>query len=91
MGLAIGTAIVLTAGLLNGAYAIPLRYNLRWKWENTWLVFSVWSLVIFPPFLVFLIVRRPVELFASLSFKDVLPALVFGFLWVSHRQPSGCR
>jgi L-rhamnose-H+ transport protein len=74
-------AIVMTAGLLNAAFAIPMRYNVRWKWENTWLVFSVWSLAIFPSLLVLLIVRRPGELYASLSIRDILPALVFGFMW----------
>jgi L-rhamnose-H+ transport protein len=58
-----------------------MRYNRHWKWENTWSVFSVFSLSIFPTLLVLLIVKRATELFVSLSLKDVLPALVFGFIW----------
>jgi L-rhamnose-H+ transport protein len=76
-----GIAIVLTAGLLNAAFAIPMRYNRHWKWENTWLVFSVFSSSIFPSLLVFLIVKRAGELYLSLSLKDILPALLFGFIW----------
>jgi len=81
MEFVIGMAIVVVAGLFNGAFAIPLQYNRRWRWENTWLVFSVWSLCIFPTLLMLLIVRRPSELFTSLTFREILPALVFGFIW----------
>jgi L-rhamnose-H+ transport protein len=77
----IGACLVVLAGFLNASFAIPMRYNRHWKWENTWSVFSVFSLSIFPTLLVLLIVKRATELFVSLSLKDVLPALVFGFIW----------
>ena len=76
-----GLIIVMAAGLFNGAFAIPMRYNLRWKWENTWLAFCTCSLVIFPWILVGLMVAHVGPIFHSLSIGDMTPALVFGFLW----------
>jgi len=31
-------ALILIAAALNGAYAIPLRFMMRWKWKNIWAV-----------------------------------------------------
>ena len=76
-----GVVIVMIAGLLNAAFAIPMRYNRHWKWENTWLVFSFWSLLVFPWLFVVLLVAHAGELFGSLTFRELAPALVFGFLW----------
>jgi hypothetical protein len=73
--------LVMTAGLTNAAFALPMRYNRIWKWENTWLVFSICSLGVIPWLLVLLLVHRLPELLASLTLRDVAPALLFGFLW----------
>ena len=51
-----GAGLVLVAGLFNAAFALPMRYNRIWKWENTWLVFCVFSLIVFPWLLVSLLV-----------------------------------
>lgn len=73
-----GIAIVTVAGLVNAAYALPMRFNRVWKWENTWLVFTAWALGIFPWVLALLFVKHLHELFASLSLASLTPALVFG-------------
>jgi len=33
--------IILAAGVFNGSFALPMKYARNWKWENTWMVFSV--------------------------------------------------
>lgn len=73
-----GVFVVMAAGLVNAAYALPMRFNCQWKWENTWLVFTAWSLAIFPWALVGLLVKHLHELLSSLSLKDAAPALIFG-------------
>lgn len=76
-----GLLIVMAAGVFNGAFAIPMRYNHHWKWENTWLTFSVWSLLILPWFLVAVLITHVGAILNSLSIGDMTPALLFGFLW----------
>ena len=76
-----GLALVMAAGLCNASFAIPMRYNHHWKWENTWLTFCVWSLVILPWFLVALLISHAGQILHSLTVGDMGPALLFGFLW----------
>lgn len=77
----IGVVVVMVAGVFNAAFALPMRYNRIWKWENTWLVFCAWSLGVFPWLLDGVLVKHLNELLASLSFRDVVPALLCGFLF----------
>lgn len=46
----IAFAFVLAAlgGLLTGAFALPMKFVTRWKWENTWLAFSFFGFVLIP-------------------------------------------
>jgi L-rhamnose-H+ transport protein len=76
-----GAVIVLAAAMMNAAFAIPMRYSRVWKWENTWLVFCAFSLIVLPWLLVALLVRHASDLLTSLAFREVAPALMFGFLW----------
>jgi hypothetical protein len=76
-----GLGLIVIAGLSNSSFALPLRYNRIWKWENTWLAFTVCCLGVFPWVLAWALVRGLPELLASLSPKDVAPAVLFGFLW----------
>lgn len=43
-----GFAIVFAAGVVQGAFPVPMKYTKRWEWENIWLTYSVFGLVIFP-------------------------------------------
>jgi hypothetical protein len=73
--------LVMIAGLSGAAFALPMRFNRTWKWENTWFVFTLCSLGVFPWLLVLILVKHLPELLTSLSLHDVTPALLFGFLW----------
>ncbi|MFN8009206.1 MAG: L-rhamnose/proton symporter RhaT [Terriglobia bacterium] len=76
-----GVGILLVASLLSAAFAIPMRYSRVWKWENTWLVFCILSLIVLPWLLVAFLVTHADELLTSLTFREMAPALAFGFLW----------
>ncbi len=39
---------VVVGGLLHGSFALPMKKIARWKWENTWLVYSVAGLIVLP-------------------------------------------
>ena len=53
---AAGLLILVIAGVTNGSFTLPMKFTRRWEWENTWLVYTVWALVIFPPLLTLLTV-----------------------------------
>jgi L-rhamnose-H+ transport protein len=47
----LGLLILIVAGVANGSFTLPMKFTRAWAWENTWLVYTVWALVIFPPLL----------------------------------------
>jgi len=36
------------AGLINGSFALPIKYVKNWKFENIWLQYAIWAFVILP-------------------------------------------
>lgn len=37
----LGILLVLIAGTLNGMFALPMKLNKNWTWENNWSSFSL--------------------------------------------------
>jgi len=52
----LGLLVLLIAGIANGSFTLPMKFTRKWEWENTWLIYTIWALVIFPPLLTFLTV-----------------------------------
>jgi len=77
----LGMAIILTAGLFNGSFALPMKYARRWKWENTWLVFSIVGIFVLPWFMAFRFVPHLAEVYQSVPTRVLVSAVTFGFLW----------
>jgi L-rhamnose-H+ transport protein len=46
--LVLGIPLSLVAGIFLGTFAWPMKKVRKWQWENTWLIYSVWALVIIP-------------------------------------------
>ena len=76
-----GMAIILASGVLNGGFALPMKYSRRWQWENTWLVFTTVSLVMVPWALAAGFVPRLADVYRGAAASALAYALVFGFLW----------
>ena len=79
--LPIGIALALLAGLMSGNCMLPLKFNRRWKYENTWLVFSVVSLVLLPWALALGLVDHIFETYRSLSWFQIAVPFLFGIGW----------
>lgn len=77
----IGLALTLAAGLQSGNCMLPMKFVKRWAWENTWLVFSVFSLIILPWGLALALVNDITGLYASLPPSIYVLPLVLGAGW----------
>lgn len=44
-----GIVLLVIAGVMNGSFTLPMKFTRQWAWENTWLIWTIWALVIFPP------------------------------------------
>lgn len=77
----IGLSLTLAAGLQSGNCMLPMKFVKRWAWENTWLVFSVISLIVLPWALALVLVDDVVSLYASLPPGAYVLPLVLGAGW----------
>ncbi len=81
VGIVAGFLLILLAALMNGAYAIPMRFMRYWQWENIWLVWTVLSLWIFPVALAWATVPQPFAAYQNTSQNVLLRMGLMGLLW----------
>jgi L-rhamnose-H+ transport protein len=77
----LGLLLTLVAGLLSGNCLLPMKFARRWPWENTWLVFSVVSLVILPWALALVLVDDVGAVYAALPASAFVAPIGFGAGW----------
>jgi L-rhamnose-H+ transport protein len=77
----LGMTIALIGGVLNGSFAVPMKYIRRWHWENTWLVFSFMCLELLPWALALTFVPRLGEVFRGVPARALLYTIGFGLIW----------
>lgn len=80
MNIELGILIASIAGALNGMFALPMKLNKNWAWENNWFPFSFLSLMIFPLVIVVLSIPKPIELLSSLPTHNILIGLFCGII-----------
>ena len=85
----LGMAVILLSGLLNGAFSLPMKYSRAWKWENTWLVYSLVALLLIPWTLAFGLVPGLTDVYASVRPRAVLLPALFGLLWGTAQATFG--
>jgi L-rhamnose-H+ transport protein len=77
----LGMSIIFFSGLLNGAFAAPMKYSRRWKWENLWLVFSFVGTIVVPWTLALALVPHLSQVYASVPARSLLLPMAFGLVW----------
>ncbi|MFB3828316.1 MAG: L-rhamnose/proton symporter RhaT [Bryobacteraceae bacterium] len=77
----LGAAVVVLAGLLHGSFALPMKRMGKWKWENTWLVYSVAATLLLPALLAWFTVPSLGSVYANAPASALAAAAVFGFGW----------
>lgn len=43
-----GIATLIVAGVTNASFTMPMKYARKWAWENTWLAWTLFALVVLP-------------------------------------------
>jgi L-rhamnose-H+ transport protein len=76
-----GLALLLIAGITNASFTLPMKYTRRWAWENTWLVWTIFALLILPPVASFLTVPNLRQVYAEVGPALVLIVAAFGAGW----------
>lgn len=76
-----GVSLVMIAGLMAGCCMLPLKFVRHWKWENAWLVFSIFSLVVIPWSLALMFVGRLFDTYRALSAYQLAVPMLLGAGW----------
>jgi L-rhamnose-H+ transport protein len=77
----IGLAAVVFAGMLQGLFAVPMKYARRWNYEHIWLIYSLAGMVVLPWMLTIATVPHLGEVY-SLTPTPVLVRIAgFGLCW----------
>ena len=76
-----GLLLVIVGGIMQGSFTLPMKFSPEWKWENTWLIFSLAGLVVAPWVFASLTVPHLFEALARAEFCSLLAAMVFGVGW----------
>ena len=76
-----GFLLILLAALMNGAYAIPMKFMRNWRWENIWLIWTILSLWILPLVMAWVTVPQPVEAYRDTPWSVLLRMGLMGLLW----------
>jgi L-rhamnose-H+ transport protein len=77
----VGILLILIAGVAAGDCMLPLKFNRRWSWENTWFVFSIVSLLVFPWALALTLVHHLFEVYTGLTPLQFATPFLFGAGW----------
>lgn len=77
----VGMGIIFLSGLFNGAFPLPMKSTRGWKWENTWLAFSIAAVLVLPWLLAVLFVPHLGQVYKMASTRSIEYTATFGFLW----------
>jgi L-rhamnose-H+ transport protein len=80
-GMTGGLALLILAGVTNGSFTLPMKFARRWAWENTWLAFTVFALVVLPPLVTIFTVPRLGEVYGSVEPSLLITTALFGAGW----------
>ena len=71
--------LILVAGVVNGSYALPSKYMGRWRFENIWLQFALWTFVVLPWTLMLLVEPDIVKIYLAAPSSLLRLMLAGGF------------
>ena len=66
---------------MNASFTLPMKYARDWAWENTWLVWTVFALVLLPPWSLLQPVPNLGEVYRSTAANVVFEVIGFGAGW----------
>lgn len=80
-GVGLGLLLLVVAGVMNASFTLPMKYARRWSWENTWLAWTLFTLLVLPLLVTFSTVPRIGAVYSSTPAGIVLEVIGFGAGW----------
>ncbi len=73
--------LLVVAGVMNGSFTLPMKYTREWAWENSWLIWTIWALVIFPPVMTLATVPHLRSVYSSVAPAIIITVAACGAGW----------
>jgi L-rhamnose-H+ transport protein len=80
-GAASGLLILVLAGVLNASFTLPMKYTRRWAWENTWLAWTIFALLVLPPVVTYATVPHLGGVYHAAAASIIFEVVGFGAGW----------
>jgi L-rhamnose-H+ transport protein len=77
----VGLLLLLFAGVMNASFTLPMKFTGNWAWENTWLAWSIFALVLLPPVVTFVTIPHLNDVYRHAGSGPILLAAAFGAGW----------
>lgn len=77
----LGILLALLAGVCTGSFGFPMKFTSKWKWENTWSMWTVWTLLVVPWAIAFCAIPDLFEVFRQAGWAAIGWVFLFGFIW----------
>lgn len=81
MSIFIGIAAAVISGVLNGSFAVPMKRTVKWEWENIWLMWAVWALIIFPVVIALWTVPQLLDIYRDTPDGVLMQTFLLGVGW----------
>src|SRR5215472_1712550 len=78
---ALGFSLLFLAGAMNGSFTLPMKFTRKWAWENTWAIWTIFALFIFPPLLAYSTVPELNSVYARAGSRVVVMVAACGAGW----------
>ncbi len=73
--------LVLCAAIMNASYALPMKLNKKWQWEQSWFAFSIFGVAMVPTVIALLTVPQLWSTYTTVSWGTLAAMVLFGASW----------
>jgi L-rhamnose-H+ transport protein len=77
----VGLGWIVVAGVMQGIFALPMKYVRAWRWEHLWGVYSIIAFMVLPLAVAIWTVPRLPDVYAQVPAVAILQTALFGAGW----------
>jgi len=81
MSVFIASFILILAGFFQGTFILPMTLVKKWKWENTWFLFSFFGMLVINLIIAFLLFPELLNIYKGSNAVNLLVISLFGIGW----------
>ena len=72
---------MIVAGVANASFSLPMKFTRKWSWENTWLVWTLFALIILPVVTALATIPSLNSVYQQAGSRIVVEVVFFGAGW----------